>query len=328
MNTKTIADRDLASYLFVYFTDDTHSLHMALSHDGYTFTDINGGQPVIDGKILAEQKGIRDTHIMRGPDGAFYLALTDLHIFAQRAGLREDEWERPIEQFGWGNNRALVFMKSFDLIHWTHSVVRLDKAFPELENIGCAWAPETIWDEEAGKLMVYFTLRFGNGNNGLYYSYADDDFTRLETRPEPLFHYPVEVSVIDGDITQVGDTFHLFYVAHDGRAGIKHAQSKTINRGYGFEDAWIDSENVACEAPNVWKRIGSDTYVLMVDVYGIEPHTFGFYETRDFDHFEPLGRFNEGVMKTTNFSSPKHASVVALTRSEAQTLAAHWNFEF
>jgi hypothetical protein len=328
MTIKPIEDHELAAYLFVYFKDETHSLYMALSDDGYTFTDINGGNPVMDGKILAEQKGIRDTHIMRGPDSAFYLAMTDLHIFAQQVGLRETEWDRPGELFGWGNNRAIILMKSYDLINWTHSTVRLDKAFPELENIGCAWAPETIWDEEAGKMMVYFTMRFGKGNNGLYYCYANDEFTLLETSPKVLFKYPRDVSIIDADITKVGDTYHMFYVSHEDGSGIKHAQSPHVNRGYAYEDARIDMETVACEAPNVWKRIGSDTYVLMVDVFGIKPHNFGFYETRDFQHFESLSRFNEGPMKATNFSSPKHASAVALTSAEAHNLSRHWNCEF
>ena len=79
-------EKDLAGYLLVYFKDKDQSAYMAISPDGYTFTDINGGQPVFIGSQLAEQKGVRDPHITRGPDGAFYLAMTDLHIFGKRAG--------------------------------------------------------------------------------------------------------------------------------------------------------------------------------------------------------------------------------------------------
>lgn len=53
---------------------------MATSHDGYTFTAVNDGQPVIAGDTIAEQRGVRDPHIYRGFDGAFYLCMTDLHI--------------------------------------------------------------------------------------------------------------------------------------------------------------------------------------------------------------------------------------------------------
>lgn len=43
----------------------------------------------------------------------------------------------------------------------------------------------------------------------------------------------------------------------------------------------------------------------MYDVFSINPHSFGFVETTDFKTFTPLGHFNEGVMKATNFKSPK-----------------------
>ena len=140
-NNLKFNEKDLAGYLLVYFKDQNQSAYMAISSDGYTFTDVNGGNPVFIGSQLAEQKGVRDPHITRGPDGAFYLAMTDLHIFGKRAGFRDTEFERPAEKYGWGNNRALVLMKSYDLIHWTHSDFRVDKAFPELGDIDCSWAP-------------------------------------------------------------------------------------------------------------------------------------------------------------------------------------------
>ena len=320
---------DLSAYLFVYFTDATHSVYFALSRDGYSFTDVNDGKPVMNGAELAEQKGIRDPHIMRGPDGAFYMAMTDLHIYAKQAGFRDTEWERPGELYEWGNNRALIFMRSTDLIQWSHAIFRVDTAFPEMADIGCAWAPETIYDEAAGKLMVYFTTRFGKGPNKLYYSYADDDFTKLEDTPKELFQYPKEnVNIIDADITKVGDKFHMFYVAHDKPGGLRHAVSDRINEGYVFDPSKIDPEAVACEAPNVWKRLGTETYVLMYDIFGIQPHNFGFSETTDFVHFNDIGHFNEGVMKATNFASPKHGAIIPVTESEARALADHWNFAF
>ena len=60
---KAPQEKDMAAYMLVYFTDPTHSLFMALSTDGYTFTDINNGKPVIAGDTIASQKGIRDPHI-------------------------------------------------------------------------------------------------------------------------------------------------------------------------------------------------------------------------------------------------------------------------
>jgi predicted GH43/DUF377 family glycosyl hydrolase len=313
----------MAAYLMVYFKDPTHSLYMALSSDGYGFTDVNNGEPVMRGDSIAMQKGIRDPHIYRGADGKFYLAMTDLHIFAKQEGLRDTEWER--EGYGWGNNRGFVLMTSTDLIQWKRANVRVDTAFPGYSGIGCAWAPETIYDPEEAKLMLYFTMRFGNGRNRLYYSYVNEDYDRLLTQPKLLFEYPKDASYIDADITPVNGKYRMFYVAHDDGAGIKQAVSERIDSGYVYDPEWYDPEEKACEAPNVWKRIGEDKWVLMYDIYGIQIHNFGFSETADFINFTDIGHFNEGVMKSTNFTSPKHGAVIHLTKEEANRLAKHWN---
>ena len=313
-------EKQLSGYLLVYFKDQTQSAYLAISKDGYVFTDINNGQPVFIGSELAEQKGVRDPHITRGPDGAFYLVMTDLHIFGKRAGFRETEWERPAEKYGWGNNRAIVMMKSYDLIHWTHSDFRVDLAFPELGDIDCAWAPETIYDPLKKKMMVYFTIRYNNKDANIYYSYADDDFTKLEDVPQKIN----TVGGIDGDITKVGDQYHLFYVS---KARVFHAVSDKINADFIAEDRRIDPETKETEAPNVFKRPGTNKWVLMYDVYGSRPSNMGFSETTDFVNFTNLNHFNEGVMKTTNFTSPKHGAVTYLTNDELKAITAHWKVD-
>ncbi len=320
-------DKNLQAYLLVYFKDETHSIYFATSTNGYTFTDVNAANPILLGQDLAEQKGVRDPHIMRGPDNAFYLSMTDLHIYGQQAGYRTNQWERPASQYEWGNNRALIFMKSYDLVHWTHAIVRVDKLFPEFGDIGCAWAPETIFDPEHRKLMVYFTTRIKTGPNFLVYAYANDAFTTLETAPKQLFTYPkAKVNTIDGDITRIGDKYHLFYVAHDRPGGLRHAVSDKINAGYIYEPQKVDPETVSCEAPNLWRRNGTDTYVLMYDVFGTRPHNMGFAETSDFVHYTNLGRFNEtnSPMKAANFSGPKHGAVMSITRDELRRLTAYF----
>ncbi|MBN2163237.1 MAG: hypothetical protein JXR25_01280 [Pontiellaceae bacterium] len=57
------------------------------------------------------------------------------------------------------------------------------------------------------------------------------------------------------------------------------------------------------------------------------PHNFAFSETSDFKTFKHLGYFNQGVMKSTNFTSPKHGAVIHLTQEEADRLAARWGLE-
>lgn len=310
-------ESNLSGYLFVYFKDQSQSAYMAVSHDGYSFTDLNSGEPIFIGSEIAEQKGVRDPHITRGPDGAFYLALTDLHIAGKRAGFRDTEWERPIEKYGWGNNRALVLMKSYNLIHWSHSDFRVDLAFPELGDIDCSWAPQTIYDPIAKKMMVYFTIRYNNDYANIYYSYANDDFTKLETLPKKIN----DIGGIDADITKVSDTYQMFFVS---KASIRHAVSNKINEDFRSEEPRIDGGTVATEAPNVFKRLGTDSYVLMYDVYGARPNNMAFSETKDFKTYKHLGYFNEGVMKTTNFERPKHGAVTYLTKAELKAITEHW----
>ena len=321
-------ESEMAAYLLVYFKDDSHGLYFALSSDGYTFSDVNGGKPIIRGEDIAEQKGIRDPYIVRGPDNQFYMAMTDLHIFAQKAGYRGTEWQRDGRAYGWGNNRALVLMKSRDLLSWERANLRVDEAFPALSNIGCAWAPSLIYDQEAKRMLMTFTMRFGNGRNALYWSHLSPDFTRLETEPKRLFEaYPGDKTCIDSDLVRVGDKYRLFYVPHDGTPGIKQAVSDKLTSGFAYDPRYLDPEPKACEAPNVWKRIGQDKWVLMYDCYGIAKHNFGFCETTDFETFKPIGHFNEGVMKTVNMVSPKHGAVIHLTAAEARRLADHWKLE-
>ncbi len=323
--TATAGDR--SAYLMVYFKDDTHSIYFATSRDGFAFTDVNGGRPILAGRAIADQKGVRDPHIMRGPDGAFYMAMTDLHIFGQREGLRTTEWERPEKEYGWGNNRNLLLMKSVDLLHWTLAKVDVSRLFPAYKDAGNAWAPETIYDPTTRRMMVYFTTRIGNGPNVMVASQANDAFTTLTTVPRKILDYPRSaVNTIDADITLVGGKYRMFYVAHEKPGSIRQAVSTRVDRGYVYDARKIDPETVAAEAPNLWRRHGTHTWVLMYDVFGVTPNNMGFAETKDFVTFRNIGRFNDSgsPMKATNFVQPKHGAVMAVTPKEVERLERYF----
>lgn len=318
----------MGAYVMVYHKDADHSLHMALSRDGYSWTALNNDHPIVNGDSIAQQRGIRDPHIYRAPDGTFYVAATDLHVFGKRDGKRDTEWERDGEKYGWGNNRSLVLMKSNNLIHWTHTVFRIDEAFPEhFGELGCAWAPEIIYDPEEGRLMVYFTIRpTGKGKTKLYYAYANDEFTKLVTEPQLLFEYPDEnVQILDADIIPMHDgRYCMTYCSQEGPAGIKIAFSNHINRGYQYQPQQIDAEKGSCEAPTMYQLIGQDKWLLMYDIFSIKPHNFGFMETTDFKTFRHLGHFGDGPTKRANFSEQKHGAVTQITEAEAQRLEEYW----
>lgn len=327
MMIPSIAKKNDTAYLMVYHKDADHGLHMAVSEDGYTWSALKGDQPILDGDTIAMQHGIRDPHIFRGPDGGFYLSMTDLHVFGLRDGKRTTEWERDGKKYAWGNNRGLVLMKSFDLVHWTRTNLDLTKlpkqADMDWSEMGCAWAPETVYDEATGRLMIHFTTRQGNGNNLIYYVYVNNDYNAIIGQPHPLMKAPEGAyNIIDSDIIKVGDTYHMFYVSHEHGATVKHATAQTITGPYKMDNTYYDNERMGHEAPNCWKRQGTDTYVVMWDCYSKKPHNFGFVETRDFFTYHPIGYFDakDGKMQRTNFSEQKHGAVTTISKKELKKL--------
>ena len=111
-----------SAYLFVYFTGNRMSeeaIRMAVSPDGYNYYALNGNQPVIDSREISSTGGVRDPHILRCEDGkTFYMVVTDM-----------------VSGNGWSSNRAMVLLKSKDLVNWTSNIVNIQKKYPDQENL-------------------------------------------------------------------------------------------------------------------------------------------------------------------------------------------------
>jgi arabinoxylan arabinofuranohydrolase len=166
-NKAAVSKDALNAYLFVYFTGNSKSdeaIRFALSNDGYQFRALNNNKAVISSEKISSTGGVRDPHIIRGADGkTFYMVATDM-----------------VSDLGWNSNRAMVLLKSTDLINWTSSVVNIQKRYPGNDSLLRVWAPQTMYDARAGKYMIYFSLKHGNDPDKIYYAYANKDFTDLE----------------------------------------------------------------------------------------------------------------------------------------------------
>ena len=61
--------KDMAGYLFTYFTSGTpeqgEAIRFAVSLDGYNYKALNENKPVIDSKDISQTGGVRDPHILR-----------------------------------------------------------------------------------------------------------------------------------------------------------------------------------------------------------------------------------------------------------------------
>ena len=137
------------AYLFTYFTgnDKTEeSIRFAISNDGYNFRALNNNEPVLSSAQISSTGGVRDPHILRGADGkTFYMVATDM-----------------VSALGWSSNRAMVLLKSTDLINWTSAVVNIQKRFAGNDSLLRVWAPQTIYDAKAKKYMIYFSMKHGS----------------------------------------------------------------------------------------------------------------------------------------------------------------------
>jgi len=308
-NTRTgvppiIADKDLTAYLFVYFTGnkvEEEAVRYAISADGYHYYHLNDNKPVIDSKTISSTGGVRDPHILRDNDGkTFYMVLTDM-----------------TSSKGWDSNRAMVLLKSTDLVKWESSVVNIQTSFPGNENLKRVWAPQTIYDAKAGKYLIYFSMQHSGGPDKIYYAYANKDFTGLESAPKLLFVPQSERACIDGDIIEKDGIYHLFYKTETEKAGIKVATTTDLTSGKWIEnDNYLQQTKDGVEGSGVFKLNNSDDYILMYDVY--TKGKYQFTKTRDLENFTVI---DNDISMDFN---PRHGTILPITRSELKRLIAKW----
>jgi len=296
------SENEYIAYLFAYFTGNGpggEQVHYAISTDGYDYRTLNGNKPVIDSKDISTSGGVRDPHILRGEDGNFYMVLTDLYV----------------PEMGW-ENTAMVLLKSPDLINWSHTVIDIPQTFPEkFGEVNRVWAPQTIYDPEAGKYMIYWSMRHNQDPDIIYYAYANTEFTSLEAEPKQLLFK--DGACIDGDIVYHNGKYHLFFKNEDeGAKGILKAVSDKINQGYEVGEEYVDQTEHQVEGSGTFRLIDSDKYILMYDVYTMGQYQF--CESTDLVNFEVID--SEISM---NFH-PRHGSVIRITQPELNALLEKW----
>ena len=298
------AEKDYVAYLFAYFTGndrEQEQVHFAVSGDGYNYFALNGNRPVISSEDISSAGGVRDPHILRAEDGkSFYMVVTDM-----------------VSGNGWDSNRAFVMLKSDDLVDWQSSVVNIQQRFSGHDDLLRVWAPQTIYDSEAGKYMVYWSMQHGDGPDIIYYAYANDDFTDLETEPRQLFFPENGKSCIDADIILKDDIYYMFYKTEGHGNGIKLAKSVSLTTGkWAEEPDYKQQTDKAVEGSCVFRLTGTGTYILMYDVY--MDGKYQFCESTDLENFRIV---DHGVSMDFH---PRHGTVIPVTKEELLRLTDKW----
>lgn len=316
LSASAVAQNDnKVSFLFTYFTGNApeqEQICYALSEDGYNYTLLNQGMPVIKSDTIAYTQCVRDPHILRGEDGkTFYMVVTDMK-----------------SSLGWASNRGLVLMKSTDLINWTHSAINFPTKYPKSwKNVTRVWAPETIYDHKAGKYMVFYSLLTDDGKlqyDKIFYQYANADFTDLEGEPTLLFDDGR--AAIDGDIVfnEEDQKFHLFYKSEAG-GGIYQAiaDQLTAEPGKPLCSQWtklpdrVEVCKKAVEGVGVCKSLDGKSWVVMYDCYGAGHYQF--CKSADLKKFEWVAD-----TKTSGMFTPRHGTIMPITQAEKDRLIAKW----
>lgn len=290
----------------------SEQIYMGVSKDGRHWDVLNGGNPVLVSDV--GEKGVRDSFLLRSHDGhKVWLIATDLSV------ARNSDWKRATHQ----GSRSLVVWESSDLVHWTEP--RLAVVAPD--DAGCAWAPEAIYDEDAGSYLVYWasTTARDNFSKQRIWAARTKDFRSFSA---PFMYVEKPNNVIDIDIVRDGNSYYRF-TKDDNEKSVSMETSKrlmgpwqpvpqfTAGQGKNFEGPICYRLPYATNGqPPVW--------CLLLDNVSdrIGPGAFGYmpFISNDLS----TGQFTPA----TGFSFPypfRHGSVLPITTAERERLESAYS---
>ena len=338
----SLADDARDRYLFAYFTgndDDQQQIRFALSEDGLNYKALNGNDPIFYAKKHTEHPSsegyVRDPYINLGEDGCYYMICTDLDAYSPDHG-------------GFFGDTCMYVYKSENLVDWeelTNLDVTQAGAFDGVSGTATtqmysdpvaqtglstydfaytirAWAPQWIWDENEGKYLVYWSNFFNDWHCGVFYSYTTD-FVHYSA-PQLLYQARNKTTdntwqaAIDEDIIYNADeNKYYMYFKDEQTATIAYVTSDELTGPYSHEPVKIYNGDTGLEGANAFMLNG--TLTTFADAYG-DGH-FVVLESNDYKNFTIKDNTTYDIDKL----SPRHGSVVAITRSEYDALAKAYN---
>ena len=285
------------AYLFAYFlgnAPEQERLSYAVSVDGYNFRALNGGKAVWGSN--SGTKCIRDPYIFKGEDGLYHMLATDMK-----------------SSLGWNSNRDLISAKSTDLVHWfDESIIPIANKYLNMQGADRAWAPQAIYDPAKESYMIYFAARVPGIDDRtiMYYAYSKDLKT-LDTAPALLFAPANGNDAINSDIICENGTYYMYY-KNETNKRIYLAKADNASGPYK-EIKQVSEGNIGVEGPNIYKKLGSDEWLMMSDAYGN-----GYYvmqSTTDLENFRTVDRGQYSFDFT-----PRHGYVIPINADQYTAL--------
>ncbi len=301
---------ETVGYFYVYFrgfvngSDEHLSIHIAGSEDGYNWFDLNENKPILESQMGTYE--LRDPYLLRSIEGdRFYLIATDLNT-------KDGQGWGPWSMTG---SKYLMVWESDDLINWSEQ--RMVKFANE--NIGCAWAPEAIWDPDTEEYLVYASgkdLTMESPGDTVYVVRTRDfrTFTEPEYFVAPVNEKGERIWAIDSNIIHANDgKFYHFYK----QSG--HIEMMVSDHASGPYEYINDFPRPAGEGPGSFLVKGTDdTYALMVDDYSV-------YVPYLTDRIAS-GNFTKATDKITMPTGSKHGGFLPLNQEEYDRVMDKWYY--
>lgn len=313
----------LEAYVFAYFTGNSISgekIYLAASkgNNALQWEQLNGGRPVLTSTLGT--KGLRDPFLLRSNDGKkFFLIATDLSIGSGTS------WGDSVRK----GSLFLEVWESTNLVNWSaQRHVRVSPA-----NAGNTWAPEAYWDDALKTYVVFWASSLyadndpnhtGNSYHRMLYVTTSD----FVTFSEPKVWQDAGMSRIDSTVIKADGVYHRF-TKDEGAGGTgctdiiqERSTSLTATLGSWTREAACigrDAGTSAVEGPTVFRANAGDAngskFYLFVDEYGGR----GYIPLATTDISKPVWRVPASYSLPT---SPRHGSVVPITKAELNALKA------
>ena len=307
----------MTHYLFVHFrettTPDGEQVRFALSRDGFHWEALNNGQPVL--WAYYGDHGVRDMTIIRDRrTGRFHIFATDLSLSYGMRGKYAHSWDN-ITRYG---SKCLAHWQSDDLVNWTE-----EELIPMGEDFGCVWAPDIIYDEEAGDYLLHWSSSHKADDyrvKAIWYS-RTKDFLHF-SKPSVLYSVP-GIDVIDSAMYRENGKYYLFVKKDLHPKQVIELVSDTITGPFvpipAFDESLAVLEAGKHEAPTA-VRLDDGRWCLFLDYYGVKGAGQGYIPF--VADSLASGRF---TLSDSQFSFPyrfKHGTILSITEEEYDRMKA------
>ena len=308
------------AYLFSHFrekiTPDGEQVYFALSKDGFNWTSLNNGEPILTSTM--GEKGCRDIEVIRLKSGGFVILTTDLSIAYRMDENYQVNWKE-VNSTG---SKCLCMWKTDDFITFSEQ----KRIYFGRDDFGCLWAPEIFYDEINDEYLIHWgsTVAEDNFTHMSIFCSVTKDF---ETFSKPKLFFTKDNEILDTHLVKFDGIYHLFYKNAEHPSMNMHATSRNLYGPYEHDKAFEEYMTTlykagAYEAPTTLV-LPDGRWCLMIDFFGCEKEKMGYVP---FVSKKPgdsnFRRFDESFSFPYGF---KHGGIIEITDEEYEKINNYYN---